>query len=313
MKKACVIGGSRYFGRHLVTLLRDSGVEVTLVNRGSQAPPPGVTHLVADRDDERDLTTALGSRSFDVVIDQVCGTPRQAGIAARVFDGRAGRYVMTSTIEVYDHALSDGVPAAAPGVPMPEEAVDPRLWPADPGLPWHDPRFLEDNYGEGKRQAEAVFVAEAAFPFVSVRSGHVMGGGPADFTGRLAHYTERVRDGHAVDVHRENHPSSFIHHTEIAEFLHWAARADFTGAVNARSHGEFDVVELCERIAKQTETRPVYRVTRGAASPYAFGHYYGMDNGRAARLGFVFSHTADWLPDVISEALSSQSPRGTRS
>ncbi|MEV4185784.1 reductase [Streptosporangium canum] len=305
MKEVCVIGGSRYFGRRLVLRLRDAGVNVTLVNRGAQAPPPGVTHLVADRDDERALTAALGARDFDVVVDQVCGTPRQAGVAARVFAGRTGRYVMTSTIEVYDHAPAGGAPAAVPGAPLAEEAVDPLRWPVDLELPWHDRAFLEARYGEGKRQAEAVFAREAAFPFAAVRSGHVMGGGPADFTGRLEHYVGRIRAGRPVAVHREPHPSSFIHDREIAEFLYWAAGAGFTGAVNARSHGEFDVIELCERIAARLGVRPVYETGGDAgASPYSFDHYYGMDNGRAGRLGFAFSHTGDWLPGVISETLS---------
>ncbi|MDP9864200.1 MULTISPECIES: NAD-dependent epimerase/dehydratase family protein [Streptosporangium] len=304
MKEVCVIGGSRYFGRHLVAGLRDRGVDVTLVNRGSQAPPPGVTHVVADRDDERGLARALGTRTFDVVVDQVCNTPLQAAVAARVFAGRTGRYVMTSTIEVYDHSPAGGVPAAAPGTPMAETAVDPELWPVDPGLPWHDRAFLENQYGEGKRQAEAVFTREAAFPFVTVRSGHVMGGGPADFTGRLRHYVERIRAGRPIVVHRDNHPSSFVHHREIAEFLRWTAGADFTGAVNARSHGEFDVFELCDRIASHTAARPVYDRSGGAeVSPYSFGHYYGMDNSRAGRLGFAFSHTRDWLPDAVAQAL----------
>ncbi|WP_433256759.1 NAD-dependent epimerase/dehydratase family protein [Streptosporangium sp. CA-135522] len=304
MKEVCVIGGSRYFGRRLVVRLRDAGVNVTLVNRGSQAAPEGVEHLVADRDDERELAAALGERTFDVVVDQVCGTPRQAAVAARVFAGRTGRYVMTSTIEVYDHALTDGIPAATPGTPMAETAVDPWLWPVDQDLPWHDPAFREDMYGEGKRQAEAVLTRADAFPFVAVRSGHVVGGGPADFTGRLRHHVERIRDGRPVVIHRDNHPSSFVHDREIAEFLYWAAGADFTGAVNARSHGEFGVVELCERIAAQVGVRPVYETGEaGQASPYSFDHYYGMDNGRAGRLGFGFSHTADWLPGAIAEAL----------
>ncbi|MEU6239157.1 hypothetical protein ABZ885_40060, partial [Kitasatospora sp. NPDC047058] len=95
LRTVCVIGGSRYFGLRLVSLLRESGARVTLVNRGSTPPPPGVDHVVADRSDEAGLAAALGGRTFDAVIDQVLYTPADAAVARRVFDGRTGRYVMT--------------------------------------------------------------------------------------------------------------------------------------------------------------------------------------------------------------------------
>src|SRR5688500_19155822 len=101
MNSVCVIGGSRYFGRRVVERLRDEGVDVTVVNRGSGPAPEGVRHVVADRDDEDGLRAALAGRSFDVVLDQVCYTPLQAAAARRVFAGRTGRYVLTSPAVVY--------------------------------------------------------------------------------------------------------------------------------------------------------------------------------------------------------------------
>lgn len=85
LHSVCVIGGSRYFGLHLVTLLREAGTRVTVVNRGGTPPPPGVDHVVADRSDEAALAAALGDRTFDGVIDQVLYTPAQAAVARRVF------------------------------------------------------------------------------------------------------------------------------------------------------------------------------------------------------------------------------------
>ena len=90
-REVLVIGGSRYFGKRLTARLLAAGDRVTVLNRGSAAPPPGAVHLVADRDDESALNKALGSRTFDVVVDQVCYTPRQAAVA---------------------HASSPGAPAA---------------------------------------------------------------------------------------------------------------------------------------------------------------------------------------------------------
>lgn len=279
MKKILVIGGSRYFGRRLVTLERDAGNEVTVLNRGSAAPPRGVAHLVADRDDEEQLRAALGERTFDTVYDQILYTPRQAGLARRVLTGRTGRYVMTSTMEVHD-----------PAPPTPEALA----------------------YAEGKRQAEAVLAEDPAFAHVAVRTAHVLGGGRAEFTGRLAHYVERIGSGDPVAVHEAPYPTSFIHHHEIARFLHWVGEQSFTGPVNAASHGELDVLGLSEAVGAAVGRAPRYRIvgsgsgSEGAdasavASPFSFDRAYAMDNSRAAELGFDFGRIADWLPEAIGE------------
>lgn len=305
MADIAVIGGSRYFGRLLVAQLHDAGHQVTVINRGSTAPPKGVAHLVADRNDEAGLRAALGSRTFDAVVDQVCYTPVQAAVAARVFRGAAGRYVMTSTMEVYDPATADSVRAAVrPGEPVREEAVDPASWPVRRELPWGEDAFLAGHYAEGKRQAEAVFAQDGGLLYATVRSAHVLGGGAQEFTGRLDHYLQRILKGEKIAVHGELFPTVFIEHQEIAELLFWSASADFTGPVNACSHGALDVRALCKLIAEQVGKEPVYEVVAEDASPFSFDRHYAMSNAHAGRLGFTFSHTADWLPQTIAEALA---------
>ncbi|TMR08998.1 NAD-dependent epimerase/dehydratase family protein [Nonomuraea turkmeniaca] len=310
MPQICVIGGNRYFGRHLIGLFQDAGAHVTVVNRGSAPQPPGTDHVIADRDDEEALTRALGTRTFDAVVDQVCYTPVQAAVARRVFTGRTARYVMTSTMEVYDPATcaSPRPPAATP---VPESTVDPAGRPVTWDLPWRSSAALTrlvgeaTAYAEGKRQAEAVFSRDPVFPFVSVRSAHVLGGGPRDFTGRLRHYVARITAGRPVAVHRDPARTSFVHHEEIAAFLHWTAtRSDFTGPVNAASHGAFTVTDLCEAIAAATASpSPVYRtVPEGEpASPFSFDRPYAMSTARATALGFSLTKVTDWLPSAVAE------------
>ncbi|MEV7416082.1 NAD-dependent epimerase/dehydratase family protein [Streptomyces sp. NPDC089919] len=306
MQRICVIGGSRYFGKLLVERLRAAGHQVTVINRGSSTPPAGVEHLVVDRDDEAALVAALGWRTFDVVVDQVCYTPVQAAVAARVFGGRTRRYVMTSTIEVYDPATA-ALPALPPGGPVSEETVDPATWRVAMDLPWHDAAYLEAHYAEGKRQAEAVLTRAGGFTFASVRSAHVLGGGAREFTGRLAHYTERIRRGEAVAVHEDPLPTVFIHYAELADVLLWAATgSDFAGPLNACSDGQLDVRDLAAAVGGSVGREPVYRmVDAGApASPFSVDRPYAMSNARAKSLGYPFTRTADWLPGAIAEALT---------
>ncbi|MFI6375034.1 NAD-dependent epimerase/dehydratase family protein [Streptomyces sp. NPDC050546] len=297
VRNVLVIGGNRYVGKRLIAQLRDEGHRVTVLNRGSSPPPAGVEQLVADRYDERSLTDALGSRVFDAVVDQVCYTPRQAALARRVFAGRTGRYVMTSTVEVYEYEDSPAL--------VREEAVVPSTVSVDLELPWGDPVFLEAHYGEGKRQAEAVLAADGpALPYTAVRVAHVLGGDD-DFTGRLAHYAERIRTGEPIRVPAVNRPATYIHVEEIARFLAWAAGEEFTGPVNAASHGVLSTEELCEAVAARIPGgRAVFRpVEVGEVSPFSFRRSYAMDNSRATRLGHTFTDARQWLPRAVAETL----------
>ncbi|MFE2586734.1 NAD-dependent epimerase/dehydratase family protein [Streptomyces sp. NPDC059378] len=292
MRDVLVIGGNRYFGKRLIDRLLAAGDRVTVLNRGSAPPPAGAVHLVADRDDERALAEALDGRVFDAVVDQVCYSPRQAAIARRVLSGRTRRYVMTSTVEVYEHQDS---PTA-----VTEDAVDPCEVAVDPELPWDEPEFLDAHYGEGKRQAEAVLAAAPAFPYTAVRVAHVLGG-EDDFTGRLAHYADRLRTGEPITVPATNHPATYIHVEEIADFLFWAVGQDFTGPVNAASHGTLTTDEIVAHIPGGPAR--FQEVEAGEVSPFSFFRSYGMDNSRATRLGFAFTDARQWLPQAVAETL----------
>jgi nucleoside-diphosphate-sugar epimerase len=295
-REVLVIGGNRYFGKRLIARLLAAGDRVTVLNRGSAPPPAGAVHIVADRNDETALRAALGARAFDVVVDQVCYTPRQAAIARRVLAGRTRRYVLTSTVEVYEYEDS--------ATPVREEAVDPLTVAVDLELPWEDAEFAATHYGEGKRQAEAVFAAGPEFPYTSVRVAHVLGGAD-DFTGRLQHYADRIRAGEPIAVPVVNRPATYVHVEEIADFLAWAAGGDFTGPVNAASGGLLSTEELCEAVAAHVpDGRTVLRAVEvGEVSPFSFTRSYGMDNSRAARLGFAFGHVRRWLPEAVAETL----------
>ncbi|WP_318207825.1 MULTISPECIES: NAD-dependent epimerase/dehydratase family protein [unclassified Streptomyces] len=314
MKDVLVIGGNRYFGKRLIALLKESGHRVTILNRGSSDAPEGIGRLVADRDDEAALESVLAGRSFDVVVDQVCYTPRQAEIARRVFAGRTRRYVMTSTVEVYEYEDS--------AAPVAEDALDLGAVTVDTGAAWEDPEFREAHYGEGKRQAEAVFAgagagtdeggevgaaadgAAAPFAWASVRVAHVLGGAD-DFTGRLDHYARRIRAGEPIAVPVVNRPATYVYVEEIAAFLAWAAvGTDFTGPVNAHSHGPLTTAEICAEIERRVGGRTVFReVEVGEISPFSFTRSYGMDNSRAVGLGYSFSHSSTWLTDAVAETI----------
>ncbi|WP_229508037.1 hypothetical protein [Massilia sp. Dwa41.01b] len=81
---------------------------------------------------------------------------------------------------------------------------------------------------------------------------------------------------------------------------------DFTGPVNAASGGALSAHGLYQRVAGVLGApAPTRRVTEQAApgvlSPFDFAEPMVLDTGRAAGLGYRFSHSDEWLDDVIRQ------------
>jgi nucleoside-diphosphate-sugar epimerase len=282
-KNVLVIGGTRYFGRALVEKLLVAGHRVTLATRGLARDSFGdrVARVHVDRRDPAAMSVFAAAR-YDVVYDQVCYTPADAHIAATSLGGRVGRYVMASTIEVYDR-LRGSIAR-----PLREDDVDVAAC-AGP----------VDDYGSGKRQAEAV-LAGAAMPVVRVRIGHVLGG-LDDFTGRLASYLPMVQAGAPFRYTSADGVSSFLNVDEIARFLTWAGDASFTGPINAACDGPLSALDLHQRAAHVLGRRPNAVLAPAAESPFDYAAPYVMDTGRARSLGYTFTHSADWIDGVIAQ------------
>lgn len=97
-----VLGGTRFVGRAVVEDALARGWEVTALNRGvTGSVPAGVTALLADRTSEPAFVAALGTATWDLVVDTWSGAPSVAGLAARVLTGRVRRYGYVSSESVY--------------------------------------------------------------------------------------------------------------------------------------------------------------------------------------------------------------------
>ena len=289
-KNILVIGGTRFFGVRLVRRLIAAGHRITIATRGLTPDDFGdrVRRVQVDRKDLVAMTAAFGALGgFDVVFDQMCYTPRDAAIASAVFGGRVQRYVMASTLEVY-RACYGAIarPFVEADVQGGEDALD----------------LDEPDYAAGKRHAEAVLARDTRLPAVRVRIGHVLAG-PEDFTGRLASYVTRVRQGAPLRHAEGAAATSFIGADEIAAFLCWVGDADFTGAVNAASQA-WSAVELHRRVAGvlglAARTEPVAGVVEPTVlSPFDYAAPYVMSTARAQNLGHAFARDAGWLDDAI--------------
>ncbi|MFC4334113.1 NAD-dependent epimerase/dehydratase family protein [Salininema proteolyticum] len=306
----CVIGGTRFFGSLLVRRLLDAGHAVTLVNRGRAGDDFGdsVERLTADANDPAALADAVAGRSFDAVVHQVCYHPRAAIAAAEAFGDRAGRFVLTSSMEVYNRDTFRWKVAAPDfDARAREDQLDPDGYGYDTSLDWESMEFLEPNYGEGKRQAEAALTDRAEVPVVVARVAHVLAE-EGDFTGRMDFHVRRLAGGEPVVAHREPGRTSLVHADDVAAFLEWAATAEnASGVYNACAPdlaGVYDVARALEKASGRTAEVLELDDAQGdeRLSGYSCPADFGLSSDKAATDGFPFRPVAEWLPALAEHA-----------
>ena len=301
-KNILVIGGTRYFGKLLVQRLLQAGHRVTIATRGLAPDPFGsrIERIRVDRRNESAMRAAFANApGYDVVYDQMCYSPLDAAISARVFAGKVKRYIMASTIDVYRPLLG------TQDAPFAESAVKVLAQPIDTRYPWHDPSLANQSYVMGKLQAEAYFYRDGSLPVVTARIGHVLAGAE-DFTGRLAHYVELVRQHAPLRYSNAAAASSFMSAQTIADFMLWAGAQDFTGPVNAACDGALSAFDLYHRVGMALD-EPVKALPSpqaehpGVLSPFDFPAPLMLDTSRAAQLGYRFGHSDEWLDTLIRQ------------
>ncbi|MFL6674184.1 MAG: NAD-dependent epimerase/dehydratase family protein [Massilia sp.] len=294
-----VLGGTRFFGKLLVQRLLRAGHRVTIATRGYAPDPFGsrIARIRVDRRNDHAMHAAFRAANYDLVIDQMCYSPLDAAIAVRSFAGKVGRYVMTSTIDVYRV-----LPASE--APLREADLNVLAQPIDTQYPWHDPSLATQSYVAGKLQAEAYLYRDGSLPLVTARLAHVLGG-PEDFTGRVAYYVDLVRQRAPLRYSNPQAALSFMEAQAAADFVAWAGMQDFTGPVNAASAGPLSALALYERVAQVLDepglARRAAAARPGQLSPFDSSSAMVLDTGRAAGLGYRFDHTEEWLDDVIRQ------------
>jgi nucleoside-diphosphate-sugar epimerase len=301
-KNILVIGGTRYFGKLLVQRLLQAGHRVTIATRGRASDPFGqrIERIRVDRRNESAMRAAFaGIPGYDIVYDQMCYSPLDAAISARVLAGKVGRYIMASTIDVYRPLLG------SQDTPFAESAVQVLAQPIDTRYPWHDPKLASESYVIGKLQAEAYFYRDGSLPVVTVRLGHVLAGAE-EFTGRLAHYVDLVRMQSPLRYSNAAAASSFMSAQLAADFLVWAGARDFTGPVNAACDGPLSAFDIYQRVGmaldEPVKAIPLARpAAPGELSPFDFPSQLMADTGRAEQLGYRFGHSDEWLDTMIRQ------------
>ncbi|MGV8910378.1 MAG: NAD-dependent epimerase/dehydratase family protein [Propionicimonas sp.] len=111
-----IIGGTGAISHAVGTEALARGARVTLVNRGMSSThpvPDDAEVVIADARDSGAHRSALGSRSFDVVIDFVAFTAAHVADDIETFTGRTGQFVFISSASAYAKPVA--MPVMVPG------------------------------------------------------------------------------------------------------------------------------------------------------------------------------------------------------
>jgi nucleoside-diphosphate-sugar epimerase len=281
-----IIGGNRFFGRHLASELLKDGITVALLNRGKVDDGFGdkVERLIADRTRDSSMTDALKGKSWDLVYDQICYTAQEARSACRLFEGKTKRFVVTSSESIYGSGLDQKETNFLPETFSFKSDAD---------------RY--DDYQGAKRQVEAVFTKEAQFETAIVRPSLVVG--VDDYTGRLKWHLDRVRMGLPIYFPKIEIQSDFIRSDQAGLALKLVGLSQQTGTINCTTRGFVslqNLISMCEN-ALDKKAHLVKERKGDNHSPYGGTASKTMNTDLLYSLGFQAPSSAEWLGDLISQ------------
>jgi nucleoside-diphosphate-sugar epimerase len=96
-----LIGGSGFIGPFTAATLQKDGHRVTVFHRGKTNAPKYTEEILGDRQSLQNHQPEFRRQKFDVVVDFVLSSGRQAQQLMDTFRGIAGRVVALSSIDVY--------------------------------------------------------------------------------------------------------------------------------------------------------------------------------------------------------------------
>ena len=181
--RVLLLGGTGLISTAIVERLVASGHEPILFNRGKTEArlSRDVETIIGDRADFDTFAGLMSGVDVDAVIDMITFDAERATNSVEVFDGRVSHYLYCSTVCVYGGPLTK--------VPADED----------------EPHTPVSDYGRGKSEAEAVFMAafeRSDFPVAMFRPSHCYGPGQPllDIWGYNPSLVNRIREGRPIIV-----------------------------------------------------------------------------------------------------------------
>ena len=279
--KILVLGGTRFFGIHMVEELLKNGHDVTIATRGNAKDPFGdrVKRIIVERTDPESMKQALGGIHFDTVIDKLAYASNDLKYAMESLD--CDRYIQMSSTAVYNPKKLNTKEVDFDGLERPF------VWCNRPDFP----------YDEIKRQTEfALWQEYADRNRLAVRYPVVMG--KDDYTGRLKFYVDHVKNGLPMNIDNLNYQMSYIRSDEAGRFMAYLVDKDVRGAINGSSDGTVSIREILDYVEEKTGKKAVLS-SDGDNAPYNGDPEFSINTDKAKALGFEFTDIHDWIYDLL--------------
>ncbi|MFI6041928.1 NAD-dependent epimerase/dehydratase family protein [Nocardia sp. NPDC051321] len=296
-----ILGGSWFLGRTIAEIAVARDLNVTTFRRGhSGSDVDGVTTIRGDRTDPDDLARLAQSSEWDLVIDTSSFIPRETLHLARALEPVAARYLLISTVSVYQGWPVEPLNEESPVLECPPDAGPDFGYDGDPG---------PSIYGFGKAGCErAVLETFGAERTVILRPGVILG--PLEYVGRLAWWLRRMQRGGRVLA--PGRPERRIQPVDVRDVAAFTLMPDLIGTMNVTAPGREtmgDLLNSChdlsggdaklewitdeqwlaEQGVRQWTELPLWRMFKGA---------WSVDSKRALDSGFASRLIRDTVADT---------------
>jgi len=277
-----IIGGTRYFGIHLVQSLLNSEHRVTIATRGITKDQFGdrINRIIIDRANSEMIKERLSNQVYDLVYDNLAYSSNDV---KRLLDNISiKRYIMTSSESVYNNKIG---------------TLESDFDPLNYKLIWCDRG--EYSYSETKRQAEcALFKIYDNQNTVAVRYPIVLG--EDDYTKRLLFYVEHIIKKIPMNIDNLENQIAFISSEEAGQFLSYLANIEYTGPINGSSYGKISIRRIVEYIEEKTNEKAMIRLD-GDMAPFNGLRDYSLNLDRAEKIGYKFLNLDDWIYELLNK------------
>ncbi|MBF6250212.1 NAD-dependent epimerase/dehydratase family protein [Nocardia farcinica] len=305
--RVLILGGSWFLGRAVAEQALVEGHEVTTFRRGrTGADVEGVSVVRGDRTDPTDLARLAQAGPWDVVVDTSSFVPRETLALARALAPVVHRYVLVSTVSVYQGWPIEPLSEDSPVLECPSDAGPDYGYDGDPG---------PSTYGFGKAGCErAVLETFGPERALLLRPGVILG--PWEYVGRLEWWLRRLQRGGRVLA--PGQPYRPIQPIDVRDVAAFALIPGLTGVYNLTAKGR-DTMEdlltacrevtgsdavlewvtdeqwLAEQGVRQWTELPLWRTYRGA---WAVDAHRARTAGLACRpIAATVADTWRWLSD----------------
>jgi aryl-alcohol dehydrogenase-like predicted oxidoreductase/nucleoside-diphosphate-sugar epimerase len=101
--KLLILGGTRFLGKELIKQAVSQYHDVTLISLDPPENQSTIEWLNVDRTKVEDMKNALEGKYFDAIIDNIAYNSMNVRVLLEAIQGRAKRYVLTSTVDTYQN------------------------------------------------------------------------------------------------------------------------------------------------------------------------------------------------------------------